>query len=294
METSERYHIETDTKDISKSGVEVFITPASIGAGICTTQAHIHQAVEFLYITDGSFKVFVDDDEFDIFKGDLIMFRSNSIHRIFTTDNGRNEYLVIKIKPDIFTELSSTDESTARIMRFILHDKAKIVWRCDELKNSSVLDSIRTINSELSAPLSVSDVALKISVVSLLINILRLDDELGDSDSYAGCVSVSRQIYKAITYINRNYERNISAADCAAHVNMSYSYFSRSFKDVTKKSFRQYLNVIRINHAEKELTLTDRSVTEICFSCGFSDVSYFIAQYKVLRGKTPHKFRKEL
>lgn len=293
MSVNERYSVEKDTDEILKSGVEVFLKTVE-GRGVCTAQAHIHQAIEFLYVTAGSYCAFVDDDEYKLNTGDLIMFRSNSIHRIYTTSDDSNEYIVIKIKPEIFAELSSTDETSASIMRFVLHDKAKILWKPEEIQSGSMIDSINSIKRELDGALPASDIFMKISVVSLLANILRLDSKLGNIASYAGKVAATRQIYKAITFINQNYEHNISAADCAAYVNMSYSYFSRSFKDVTKKSFKQYLTEIRINHAEKELTLTDKSVTDICFSCGFSDVSYFISQYKASRGKTPYKFRKEL
>ncbi len=247
-----------------------------------------------MYVTSGTYRVFANDDEYIVNTGDLIMFRSNSIHRIYTTSQEFNEYVVIKIKPEIFSKLSSTDESSANILRFVLHDKAKILWKRDEIESCDMIDSIRAIRHELSKELPASDVYMKIAIVSLFVNILRFDAKQGSESSYAVKVAVTRQIYKAITFINQNYEQNISASDCAAHVNMSYSYFSRSFKNVTKKSFKQYLTEIRINHAEKELTLTDKSVTDICFSCGFSDVSYFIAQYKAVRGKTPHRFRKEL
>jgi len=293
MQENGKYYVEKDTREMLKSGVDVFFLSRE-GEGECTATAHIHQTIELLYVTSGGFHAFVDDEEYSIFEGDLIMIRSNSIHRVYTATEGFNEYIVIKIKPGVFAELSSTDESSAHVMRFILHDKAKILWSREEIESCAMIDSIRAMQLELSSDLPASDVSLKIAVVSLLVNILRRDAELGNITSYEGRVAVARQIYKAITFINQNYERNISASDCAAYVNMSYSYFSRSFKDVTKKSFKQYLNEIRINHAEKELTLTDKSVTEICFSCGFGDVSYFIAQYKALRGKTPHRFRKEL
>ena len=90
----------------------------------------------------------------------------------------------------------------------------------------------------------------------------------------------------------KNYNNDISALDCAKAVNISYSYFSRTFQKITGKQFRRYLNEIRINHAEKLMMLTNRSITEIAMECGFNDVSYFISQYKSLRGVTPNKFRK--
>ena len=290
--SEDRYYVETDNREMIKSGTELFVTSLD-GEGKCTATAHIHHSVELLYITEGGFRIFVDDEEYFADKGDLILFPSNSIHRIYTTGDGHNAYIVIKIKPDIFAEMSGDDSNSAYIMRFVLHDKSKLVWKADEVENGGLKSAIESLQRELSAALPARDVAVKVAILSLLIAILRYDALTGTAAKFTGNVAVARQIYKAITYINRNYGKDISAADCAAYVNMSYSYFSRTFKDVTKKSFKQYLTEVRINHAEKELMLSDKSVTEICFACGFGDVSYFIAQYKALRGKTPHRFRKE-
>ena len=102
------------------------------------------------------------------------------------------------------------------------------------------------------------------------------------------------QIYKAINYINENYGNDISALECAGKVNMSYSYFSRTFKAITGKLFRNYLTEVRIDHAEKLMIQSDLSITEIALECGFGDVSYFISRYKALRGITPHRFRKNI
>ncbi len=286
------YWVESDNTQMKKNGIEVF-AQHSEGIGRWTATAHIHSSIEFLYMLTGSYRCIVDDEEFDASAGDLVMFPSSSIHRVYSLTDGSNDYLVIKIKPEIFVGLSGEYENSAYAMRFMLHTESKLVWRKEELEASRIGAALGAIRHELPASLAAHDVAMKIAVVSLLVAILRYDEACGAADSYMGNITVARQIYKAITYINRNYGKDITAADCAANVNMSYSYFSRTFKDVTKKTFKQYLNETRINHAEKELMLTDKSVTEICFSCGFGDVSYFIAQYKALRGKTPHKFRKD-
>jgi len=72
---------------------------------------------------------------------------------------------------------------------------------------------------------------------------------------------------------------------------MSYSYFSRCFYRITGKSFKEYLNLTRINRAEKAILTTDKSVTEIAGDCGFNSVSYFISTYKKLKGVTPLSLR---
>ena len=53
------------------------------------------------------------------------------------------------------------------------------------------------------------------------------------------------------------------------------------------KSFREYLNMTRINRAQQMLLTTNKSVTEISSACGYNNVSHFIATYRQIKGITP-------
>ena len=50
-----------------------------------------------------------------------------------------------------------------------------------------------------------------------------------------------------------------------------------------------YLNCVRINHACSELK-KGRSITDICYSCGFVNPSYFIKLFRSVVGVTPMKY----
>lgn len=293
MTDTAEYYRESPTNALARSGVE-YLSISTDGSGKCTAEAHIHESVEFLYLTSGSFDVYSDEELFCACEGDLVLLRSNSIHRIYSRGNGKNGYHVFKVKPSVLLELADPDRGAGYIMRFVLKNRgAKILWRRDELEGSGILSCVSVLIREVTSPGYAHDVAMKTGIVSLLVEIMRDDSRTRDDSSKNGTYTAAYQIYKAVNYINANYKSSITAADCAAEVNMSYSYFSRTFKNVTGISFKAYLADVRINHAERELLLTDKSVTEVAYECGFSDVSYFIAQYKAHRGCTPHKFRRE-
>ena len=95
-------------------------------------------------------------------------------------------------------------------------------------------------------------------------------------------------------FIANNFRDDITVSDAAAMCNVSYSYFSRIFKQITKHSFSEYLNYIRITEAEKLLASTDLSMTEIAMQTGFSTSSYFIQQFKLHKHISPKQFRKNI
>ena len=80
-------------------------------------------------------------------------------------------------------------------------------------------------------------------------------------------------------------------AQAAATVNMSYSHYSRQFKRIMGRSFREYINAVRISAAENLLLTTDMSVTDIALASGFATSSHFIESFKKHKKITPAKYR---
>ncbi|MCC8154572.1 MAG: AraC family transcriptional regulator [Tannerellaceae bacterium] len=103
--------------------------------------------------------------------------------------------------------------------------------------------------------------------------------------------SKSRRITKVCEYIEKNYEEPIKLGEVAALVNISESAFSHFFKKKTNTSFIDYLTNIRIAHACQLLTETTHSIAEICYACGFNNLSNFIRTFKKKKGNTPSEHR---
>jgi len=103
--------------------------------------------------------------------------------------------------------------------------------------------------------------------------------------------SKSRRIAKVCDYIEKNYEDSIKLGDVAGLVNMSESAFSHFFKKKTNCTFIDYITNIRIAKACQMLSETSHTVAEICYSCGFNNLSNFIRIFKRKKGNTPNEYR---
>lgn len=101
----------------------------------------------------------------------------------------------------------------------------------------------------------------------------------------------SRRIHKVKQYIQKHYAEDISLEDMAALVAMSPSAFSRFFKLRTRRSFVDYLIDIRLGNAARLLVDTTTSISEICYACGFNNLSNFNRTFKSRRAYTPRDFR---
>ena len=99
------------------------------------------------------------------------------------------------------------------------------------------------------------------------------------------------QVYE---FIMAHYQEKITLHQVASMINMSDSAFSHFFKKSTKRSFSKFLTDARLAHACKQLLETQDSVSEICFQCGYSNLSNFNRLFKKYKGMTPVAYRQQI
>lgn len=103
--------------------------------------------------------------------------------------------------------------------------------------------------------------------------------------------SESRRIQKVQNYINERYQQDIRLNLLAELVGMAPSAFSRFFKLRTGKTLSDYITDIRIGYAARMLVDTQRSIAEICYDCGFNNLSNFNRIFKKKKNCSPKEFR---
>lgn len=101
----------------------------------------------------------------------------------------------------------------------------------------------------------------------------------------------SRRINRVEERINRNYNEDLSLEDLASLAGMTPTAFSRFFKRRTGRTLSEYIIDIRLGHAARKLVDTTMTVSEICYACGFNNISNFNRAFKRKKGCSPKVFR---
>lgn len=101
----------------------------------------------------------------------------------------------------------------------------------------------------------------------------------------------SRRVKKVKQYINDHYTETLKLEDMARLVGMTPTSFSRFFKLRTGKTLSDYVLDIRLGFAARMLVDSTKNISEICFECGFNNLSNFNRIFKGRRGVTPKEFR---
>lgn len=101
----------------------------------------------------------------------------------------------------------------------------------------------------------------------------------------------SRRIQKVRGYIDVHYAEELRLEQLAGLVGMTPVGFSRFFKQKTGQGVMDYVIDVRLGHAARLLVETVQNVSEICYACGFNNLSNFNRIFKAKRGYTPRDFR---
>ncbi len=254
---------------------------------------HIHQVVEILYMTAGNALIVSDDTRFNVSSGDMVLFRANAVHSIYPTGDKCDFSVLFMAIPHIVSYAYKEDAMRYVKLLSRFHITNKTVWRSDECKTFGIDKLFSALKKNMSAEYLSKDIIMKANA-AMIISVILKDlsaqenaDEVFSDDSE----NLLKKMNDAILYINEHYSEDLTVASMSERLFMSYSYFSRKFKRVTGRCFKDFLNVTRINHAEMKLRSTSKSVTQIAMECGYNNIAYFSAMYKKLKGISPTSAR---
>lgn len=92
-------------------------------------------------------------------------------------------------------------------------------------------------------------------------------------------------------YIAANYRSVLRLEKISSMAGMTPTSFSRFFKMRTGQSLSEYIIEVRLSHAARMLIDSHKTVAEICFGCGFNNVSNFNRIFKNKKNCSPKEFR---
>jgi AraC-like DNA-binding protein len=252
---------------------------------------HYHKHIEFLYGISGVARVLLGNRTYDMEKGDLIIINSNEVHDVMCISEAC-EYYVIQFKPEL---LYSRDPELSNI-RYLLP-----FWQNDvsfgpalrkaELDPQGISQLAEEIMTEWKTRQLGYMSLIHANILKIFVRILRLrgiscDQPKLPSELYS---LVSGALDGASLHLE-DWNTQKAARSC----NLSYSHFSRSFKQAFGIPFSEYLESLRLIEAERILLTTDKSVTDIAAELGFSSASHFIERFKKNYGLPPKIFRAKI
>lgn len=100
-------------------------------------------------------------------------------------------------------------------------------------------------------------------------------------------------IKEAFSFIEQNFQNDISVEDIAASCGLNRSYFGKIFHENMGKSPQEFLISYRMTKATELLRLTDLSIADIGNAVGYPNQLHFSRAFKNVYGISPRQWRYE-
>jgi transcriptional regulator GlxA family with amidase domain len=98
-------------------------------------------------------------------------------------------------------------------------------------------------------------------------------------------------VKKAQAYIEDNFYEKISVEDLSQKFAVGRRNFDRRFIKATGNTPVEYLQRVKIESAKKELEMTRKTINEVMYEVGYSDVKAFREVFRKITGMSPLEYK---
>ncbi|SDN47537.1 AraC-type DNA-binding protein [Fictibacillus solisalsi] len=124
-------------------------------------------------------------------------------------------------------------------------------------------------------------------------NMVLLNSFLDSLDTYVEPSPDNSSFYRSLDYLDDNLcDNELSLEKVASHAYVSKCHYSRIFQQYVGKGFKEYVINKRIQKA-KVLLKKGETVTDVCFSIGYNDLTHFGRMFKKIVGINPSQYRNQ-
>ena len=249
------------------------------------TNWHKHEEFELILLTEGHGTAMIGDYIGEFKPGDIYFIAGNLPHWFKKQHHKVTGCsVVIHFKPDIFGK------------EFLQLPELKNIHQL--LKKNDGIQIQTKLKKEIAANIIEMESLKGFQRMSLLLACLQ---KISTTSNYTILTqnfasnnnNINPVIEKIIDFSFNRYLTPVTLQQVAAVAAMSIPTFCRFFKKNIKKTYFDFIQDLRISHACKLLTNSNKPVMEICYESGYNSWAHFSKQFKQVKKMTPSQYRKE-
>lgn len=289
--TPKKKHTSTDFSEGNSFSYEVISTLESTGVHFRTSidpgsyvPAHLHQAVEIIYLLEGNLTVTMESTVREYHAGECILVNSDIIHS--TKCTAPNKAILFQIP--------------LSFLAIYLPNVDQLVFNLDNPNNSDICRTKLDIFKNTLLKMQIVD-DLRPEGFSLRFNSLLFEILFQLFHNFSVRIIHSNQsqrnkdrarINTILDYIKQNYRRHISIEEIAGVAYLQPGYFCRFFKKCMGITFLEYQNELRLSYIYQDIISTDDAIKDILERHGFSNYKLFRRIFYEHFEATPTEIRK--
>lgn len=257
---------------------------------------HWHEHFEMIIMQCGQAVFHIDNRPYEVIPGDILIVPSGSLHVGYSLCNGLVDMEAIVFNASLFGGIGQ-DPAHAQFVAPFLDGRANYPVKLDSQLESN--NEFRTLLAQILLDFKEQKPAYQLTAKSRLHLLLVLLSrhfmpKMQKNALSKPYISNLDQFKDLIRNIEAESGKKWTIELAAKHVSMSSFHFCKTFKKLTGRTFIDYINMVRMNEAERLLLDSDLTITEISERVGCGNPNYLTKLFKRYKGAAPSQVRKKL
>ncbi len=249
---------------------------------------HYHPQYEIYYLLSGDRNYFIQNRVYKIQRGDLVLINTNVLHKTISGSSEYHERLLIEFNSSYLDNFVKPEHIKSFLAAF--HNNHSLL-QLKETERKQIEGCFFKLMKESKSHGIENNRMLALYFLEMLELINRFAEEAKSVD-YDYPSMLHQRISEVAAYVDQNYHKDISLDTASEKFFISTAHLSRAFKKVTGFTFIEYLTNLRIQKAQKLLSETNLSISDIAKEVGYQNHTHFGRMFKLLTGSSPREFRK--
>lgn len=246
---------------------------------------HFHHSAELLLVEHGQLEVSSIDYTYILNSNDFVFINCDLLHRTKIVQQNTTVHM-IQFEPFSLSSSISMHET----LYYFAHQEKVDFYVANNFTDNSIYTAILEIISENHLKKISYHLVIKSNLLKILATLHRKEIIFNTFQDEAQRKAFEK-LLPILDYVFLNYNTPISLDNLCVRFSISKSYFCKSFKLITGKTFCDFLTHMRIKHAIQLLGTPDKTITDIAYDCAFNSLSYFNKTFKKNTGYSPSEYR---
>ncbi len=252
---------------------------------------HKHNYIEVIYMCKGETVHFIDGEKVVLKTGELLFLNQHATQEILPAgeeDIGIN-FIILPEFFDTAFEMMGEEENLLRdfLVGCLCFDPRYASYLhfqvADVLPVQNLVENmVWTLLSDQPNKRSINQITMGL----LFLQLMHYTDKISHTlESFE-----QKLIFQVLTYIDENYKDG-ELTELSALLSYNIYWLSRAIKRLTGRTYKELLQVKRLNQAAVLLLNTRLSVTDISIAVGYDNTSYFHRIFRNYYGMSPKEYR---
>lgn len=272
------------------TGIPLYIRTADLAAYLgMSAPCHWHDDIEWVYIMSGKMSYYINGKRILLNEKDSLMVNARQMHYGCSYKGQDCHFLCILFHPSLF------GCNKALLQKYVTPvienaDCEYLHFHSEQTRGQEIaeyLEQIHCLKAGAADAYEIQVIAVIFQLWSSLLQCRELVLQNSNSDGNSD-LEIQKNM---VSFIYQHYAEQISLNEIAASGNVSRSKCCLIFKHYLQQSPVDFLNTFRLKTSCNLLRNTEKSITEIAFSCGFNHLSYFSKLFIKNFDCTPREYR---